>query len=201
MTIVARSNLAPTSLNDLITYVATQDGRTLFAHSGVGSASHLCGLLFMRAIGHKVTTVPYKSAGQSMNDLMGKQVDMTCDQTTNTTGPILSKAIKVYAITTTTRLASLQNVPTAGEAGLKGFELSVWHGVFAPAGLPPEIQRKLSQALVKSLQNAELGKRFRMINTEPVSEQEATPQQLHRLVLDEMDRWGPIIKDAGEFAD
>jgi putative tricarboxylic transport membrane protein len=136
-----------------------------------------------------------------MNDLLGKQVDITCDQATNTTGLILSKQVKAYAITTKSRLPSLPDLPTADEAGLKGFELAVWHGVFAPRGTPPAIVEKLSRALIGALNDPDLVKRFREISTEPMPADRATPTAAQRTLTSEIDRWAPIIKAAGEYAD
>src|SRR4029077_20199885 len=126
--------------------------KTTVANAGIGSASHLFGMLLMQLQG-TLTAVPHRGTGPVMSDLLGKQVDMTCDQATNTTGPILSKQVKAYAITTKSRLPSLPDLPTADEAGLKGFELAVWHGVFAPRGTPPAIVQKLSAALIGALKD------------------------------------------------
>jgi len=168
--------------------------------AGIGSASHLCGMLLMSQLQVTLTTVPYRGTGPVMNDLLGKQVDMTCDQATNTTGLILSKQVKAYAITTKSRLPSLPELPTADEAGLKGFELAVWHGVFAPRGTPPAIVEKLSMALIGALKDPDLVKRFREI-TEPMPADRATPEAAQRTLTSEIDRWAPIIKAAGEYAD
>jgi tripartite-type tricarboxylate transporter receptor subunit TctC len=126
---------------------------------------------------------------------------MTCDQATNTTGPISGGQVKAYAVTTRARLKSLPNLPTADEAGLKGFELGVWHGVFAPQGTPPAIVQKLSAALKGALKDPELVKRFNDINTEPMPDDRATPEAAHRTLLSEIDRWAPIINAVGEYAD
>jgi tripartite-type tricarboxylate transporter receptor subunit TctC len=172
-----------------------------FGNAGLGAASHLCGMLFMTAIDKQVLTVPYKGNGPVMNDLIAKQIDLTCDQTTNTTGPIAGKLIKSYAITTKTRLASMPDLPTADEAGLKGFEVGAWHGLYAPKGTPDEIVKKLSKTLQEALRDPDLVKRFNEINTEPVTQDEATPEALQVKLVSEVDRWKPIIEAAGQFAD
>jgi len=146
MTIIGRSDLEPNSLKDLIAYLKRSDTKLSFGNAGIGSASHLCGMLLMFELQVQLTTVPYRGTGPVMNDLIGKQIDTTCDQATNTTGPILGKQVKAYAVTTKSRLNSLPDLPTADEAGLKDFELAVWHGVFAPKGTPPAIVQKLSAA-------------------------------------------------------
>jgi tripartite-type tricarboxylate transporter receptor subunit TctC len=201
MTIIARSDFEPNTLKDFVSYIKGRSTKTTMGNAGVGSASHLCGMLFMSETKLEFTTVPYRGTGPVMNDLVGKQIDTSCDQATNTTQPILGKLIKAYAVTTKTRLKSLPDVPTADEAGLKGFELSVWHGLWAPRGTPPAIVQKLSTALKAALKEPEVIKRFNDISTEPVAENRATPQAAEQTLLGEIDRWGPIIKAAGQYAD
>jgi tripartite-type tricarboxylate transporter receptor subunit TctC len=151
MTIIGRSDLEPNSLQDLIAYLRRPGTKTTFGNAGIGSASHLCGMLLASELHIQLTAVPYRGTGPVMNDLIGKQIDMTCDQATNTTGPIQGKQVKAYAVTTRSRLPSLPALPTANEAGLKGFELAVWHGVFAPKGTPPAIVQKLAATLALRL--------------------------------------------------
>jgi tripartite-type tricarboxylate transporter receptor subunit TctC len=145
--------------------------------------------------------VPYKGNAPVMNDLIGKQIDLSCDQTTNTTGPIASRQVKAYAITTKTRLASMPDLPSADEAGLKGFEVGAWHGIYAPKGTPDDIVRKLSKTLQEALRDPDLVKRFNDINTEPVPQDEATPEALKAKLVSEVDRWEPIIRTGNQFAD
>lgn len=201
MTIIARSDLAPNDLRELVSYIKTNGDKMTFGNAGIGAASHLCGMLFMIAVDKQIQAIPYKGNAPVMNDLMAKQIDLTCDQTTNTTQPILAKLVKSYAITTKKRLASLPDLPTADEAGLKGFEVSAWHGIYAPKGTPDAIVQKLSKALQAALKDPDLVKRFGDINTDPVSQDEATPKALKTLLDSEIDRWAPIIKSTGQFAD
>jgi tripartite-type tricarboxylate transporter receptor subunit TctC len=201
MTIIGRSDLEPNSLQELIAYLKRPGTKPTFGNAGIGSASHLCGMLLMSQMQVQITAVPYRGTAPVMNDLIGKQIDTSCDQATNTTGPILDKRVKAYAVTTKSRLGSLPDLPTANEAGLKDFELAVWHGVFAPKGTPPAIVQKLSAALKGALKDPDLVKRFNDINTVPVSEDRATPQAAQHTLVSEIDRWAPIIKAAGEYAD
>jgi tripartite-type tricarboxylate transporter receptor subunit TctC len=201
MTIIGRSDLEPNSLQELIAYLKRPATKTTFGNAGIGSASHLCGMLLMSRLQVQLTTVPYRGTGPVMNDLIGKQIDTSCDQATNTTGPILDQRVKGYAVTTKSRLGSLPDLPTAHEAGLTDFELAVWHGVFAPKGTPPAIVQKLSAALRGALEEQDLVKRFRDISTVPVSKERATPEAAQRTLVGEIDRWAPIIKAAGEYAD
>lgn len=201
MTIIARPDLPPNTLAELIAYMKANGDKMTFGNAGLGAASHLCGMLFMTAVGKEILTVPYKGNAPIMNDLIGKQIDLSCDQTTNTTAPIASKLIKSYAITTKTRLGSMPDLPTADEAGLKGFEVAAWHGIYAPKGTPDEVVKKLSKTLQEALRDPDLVKRFGDINTEPVAQNEATPEALKAKLDSEVDRWAPIIKAANQFAD
>ena len=175
MTIIARSDYPPNTLRDLVEHIKAQGGKATMGNAGVGSASHLCGMLFMSETKTQLTTIPYRGTAPVMNDLLGKQIDISCDQATNTTGPILGKQVKAYAVTTKARLKSLPDVPTADEAGLKGFELGVWHGLFAPKGTPPAVVQKLGSTLKAALEDPDLVKRFNDISTEPMTEAGATP--------------------------
>ena len=201
MTIIARGNYEPNTLQELVEHLRTPGVKASMGNAGVGSASHLCGMLFMSETKVQITTVPYRGTGPVMNDLIGKQIDLTCDQATNTTGPILGKQVKGYAVTTKTRLKALPDLPTADEAGLKGFELGVWHGLFAPKGLPPAMVAKLSGALRTALKDPDLIKRFNDISTDAMPDVRATPEAAEKMLLSEIDRWAPIIKASGQYAD
>ena len=200
MTIIARSDFQPNTLGELVSYLKGRE-KTTIGNAGVGSAAHLCGMLFMSETKLQLTTVPYRGTAPVMNDLIGKQIDMACDQATNTTGPILGKQIKAYAVTTKSRLKTLADIPTADEAGLKGFELNIWHGIFAPKGTPPAVVQKLSAALKTALKEPDVIKRFNDISTTPVPENRATPDAAQNTLVSEIDRWSPIIKAAGQYAD
>src|SRR5262245_43119445 len=201
MTIIGRANLEADSLKDLIAYAQKNGDKVSYANAGLGAASHLCGMLFMQAINKQLTTVPYKGNGPIMNDLLGKQIDLTCDQATNTTGPITAKQVKAYAVTTKERLSSLPDLPTADEAGLKDFEVSVWHGLYAPAKTPADVVQKLTAAPQAALKDPKGVERFKMMPTEPVADARATADALQKVLVSEVDRWAPIIKAAGQFAD
>jgi tripartite-type tricarboxylate transporter receptor subunit TctC len=158
-------------------------------------------MLFLSAIQADVTTVPYKGTGPAMTDLIGGQVDFMCDQTTNTTAQIKGGKVKAYAVTTPKRVASLPDLPTAEEAGLKGFEVAVWHGLWAPAGTPKPIIDKLAAALQTALKDPNVVSKFGELGTEPVAQNRATPAALRAHVKAEIDKWSPIIKKAGVYAD
>ena len=158
-------------------------------------------MLFQTAIGVDLTTVPYKGTGPAMNDMLGGQVDLMCYQTTNTTSQIKSGKVKVYGVTTKARLASMPNVPTMSEAGLPCFEVAVWHGMYAPKGTPKPVIDTLSNALRAALKDPTVKQRFADLGTEPVAENRARPEALRAHVKAEIDRWGPIITKAGQYAD
>jgi tripartite-type tricarboxylate transporter receptor subunit TctC len=201
MTLVAKKDFPAKDLKELIAYVKANKDKVNYANAGLGAASHLCGMLFMTAIQTEVTTVPYNGTGPAMNDLLGGQVDFMCDQTTNTTSQIKAEKIKVYGVTTTKRVPSLPNVPTMDEAGLKGFEVSVWHGLYAPKGTPKPVIDKLTKALQDALKDQNVKQRFAELGTEPIAENRATPEALRKQLKSEIDRWSPIIKKAGVYAD
>lgn len=201
MTVVGRPDLEPGSIGELIAYIkAKKDGITL-AHAGVGAVSHLCGMLLQDALDTAMTTVPYKGTGPAMTDLMGGQVDLMCDQTTNTTGQIRSGKVKAYAVTTTKRVAILPDLPTLDEAGLKGFEVTAWHGLYAPKGTPEEVIDELATALQGALADPKVVGRFADLGTEPVARERATPAALDRHLQAEIAKWRPVIQAAGAYAD
>ena len=201
MTMVARKDFPPNALRELIAHVKANKDKITYANAGMGGASHLCGMLFMSAIDTDLTTVPYKGTGPAMNDLLGGQVDFMCDQTTNTTSQIKAARIKVYAVTTRTRVPSLPEIPTMQEAGLPGFEVSVWHAFFAPKGTPKPAIDKLARALQDALRDPTVQQRFADLGAEGVPESRATPEALRAHLRAELDKWAPIIKKAGAFAD
>jgi tripartite-type tricarboxylate transporter receptor subunit TctC len=201
MTLVSKKDFPPKDLKELIAYVKANKEKINLANAGLGAASHLCGTLFMSAIQTELTTVPYNGTGPAMNDLLGGQVDIMCDQTTNTTSQIKAEKIKVYGVTSKKRIASLPNVPTMDEAGLKGFEVTVWHGLYAPKGTPKQVVDALTKSLQVALKDNNVKLRFGELGSEPVAENRATPEALRAHLKAEIDKWTPIIKKAGVYAD
>src|SRR5262245_11332199 len=201
MTIVARKDFEPADLKSLIEYVKANKDKVTLANAGIGAASHLCGMMFMSAIQTPLVTVPYKGTGPAMTDLLGGQVDFMCDQTTNTTKQIKGGTIKGYAVTTGKRVGALPDLPTAEEAGLPGFQVSVWHGIYAPKGTPPEITERLSKSLQVALKDPNVVARFAELGTTPSPEADATPAALKAKLESEIARWKPVIDAAGQYAD
>ncbi len=201
MTLVSRNDFPAKDLKELMAYVKANKAKINMANAGIGSASHLAGLLFMSEIETDLTTVPYKGTGPAMNDLLGGQVDFMIDQTTNTTSHIKAGKIKVYSVTTAHRLPSLPNVPTMTEAGLPNYRMTVWHALYAPKATPKPIIERLSKALQDALKDANLIQRYSELGAEPVPQDRATPEALRTHLKSEIEKWGPIIKRAGVYAD
>ena len=200
MTIIARKDFEPNTLQELIDYVKANADTVTYANAGIGAASHLCGMLFMSAIGTEVVTVPYQGTGPAMTDLLGGQVDFMCDQTTNTTGQILGGEVKAYAVTSPERLANLPDLPTTAEGGLPDFQIGVWHGFYAPAGTPDDVLAKLNEALKVAVADPTVGERFAELGTAPATAEEATPEALAKMLADQIALWKPLIEAAGAKA-
>lgn len=201
MTILARKGFPAKNLQELIAYVKANNKKVTLANAGLGAASHLCGLLFQSAIATDLNTIAYKGTAPAMTDLLGGHVDVLCDQTTNTTAQIQADKVQVYAVTSKARVPSLPNVPTAHEAGLPNFEVSIWHGLYAPKGTPKPVVDKLTQALQEALKDPGVKSKFADLGAEPASAARATPAGLEALLKSELDRWTPLIKKAGVYAD
>ena len=201
MTLIGRANLPPSNLKDLLAYIKANSAKMSLANAGIGAASHLCGMLFQSAIQVDLLTVPYKGTGPAMNDLLGGQVDFMCDQTTSTTAQIKAGKVKVYGVSTLKRVSSLPEVPTLDEQGLKGFNIAIWHGFYAPKGTPKAVIDKLSAALQEGLKDPFVKQRFNELGTDPVDPKRGTPEALRAHLKAEMDKWAPIIKAAGVYAD
>ncbi len=201
MTLIGRGNLPPGNLKELLAYIKDNKAKVSMANAGIGAASHLCGMLFQSAIHTDILTVPYKGTGPAMNDLLGGQVDFMCDQTTSTTNQIKAGKVKVYGVTTLARVSSLPNIPTLDEQGLKGFNIAIWHGLYAPKGTPKAVIDKLSAALQEALKDPTLKQRFNDLGTDPVDPKRGTPEALRSHLKAEIDKWAPVIKAAGVYAD
>lgn len=201
MTMLAKKALPPNNLKELLAYIKSNKDKLNYANAGLGAASHLCGLLFMSQIQADLTTISYKGTAPAMTDLIGGQVDLMCDQTTNTTQQIKAGTVKVYGVTSRTRVPSLPDVPTLNEAGLKGFEVVVWHGLYAPKGTPKPAIDKLVAALQAAVQDATFKARLADLGAEPVPVSKANPEALRTFLKTEIDKWDPIIKKAGVYAD
>ncbi|WP_312587172.1 tripartite tricarboxylate transporter substrate binding protein BugD [Comamonas terrigena] len=202
MTLLSRKDFPASNFKELQDYVKKNQDKVSLANAGIGAVSQLCGMLFMHQMGVKLTTVPYKGAGPAMNDLMGGQVDLLCDQTTQTV-PVIKdgKRAKVFGVTTSERLSSLPEIPTLNEQGLKGFDVKVWHGMYAPKGTPKDVVDKINKALNVALKDDNVKKRIGELSSDLVSPEQATPEGLRKHLEAEVARWDKVIKAAGVTAE
>ncbi|GCL65718.1 tripartite tricarboxylate transporter substrate-binding protein [Pseudaquabacterium pictum] len=203
MTLVGRSTLPANTMPELMKWIDANKGKINLANAGLGAASHLCGLLFQQAVKVDMTTVPYKGTAPAMTDLLGGQVDLMCDQTTNTTQQIEGGKIKAYAVTTPKRLTSpaLAKLPTLDESGLKGFNVSIWHGMYAPKATPKAVVDKLNAALRTAMKDPEFIKRQEALGAVVVTDARTGGAEHKKFVEAEIAKWGPAIKAAGQYAD
>jgi tripartite-type tricarboxylate transporter receptor subunit TctC len=201
MTMLARKDFPANNFTEFLAYVKANKDKVSLANAGLGAVSHLCGLLFQSAIATDLTTVPFTGTGPAMNALLGGQVDLLCDQTTQTVPMIKDGRVKVFGVTTHNRLAALPQVPTLEEQGLKGFEVKVWHGMYAPKGTPAAVLDKLGAALRSAMADPMVKQRLTDLSSDVVSADKMTPAGLKTYLEAEINKWGPVIKKAGVYAD
>ena len=201
MTMLARKDFPANNFAELQTYIKANKDKVSLANAGLGAVSHLCGLLFMTAMETDLNTIPYKGTGPAMNDLLGGQVDLLCDQTTQTVPLIKEARVKVYGVTTLKRLSALPNVPTLDEQGLKGFEVKVWHGMYAPKDTPAAVIDKINVALRAALQDPMVKQRLSDLSSDVPPMDKVTPAGLKTHLEAEIKKWGPVIRKAGIYAD
>lgn len=197
MILVGRKGLAPNTLAELTAHLRANPGKLTFAHSGAGSTAQLCSMLLASTLQVDVTSIPYRGTGPALQDLIGGQVDLLCDQPVSTTSHLQAGSLKGYALSNRTRLPTLPAVPTFAEGGMPGFDLAVWHGLYAPKGTPRPIVSALEAALRRALHDPALVKRFASLGTAPVDDANATPEALRSHLSAEVRRWGALIKKAG----
>jgi len=201
MTLLGRKDLPPKTLAELIAYLKANGDKVTIAHAGLGAVSHLCSMVFRQAVGADLTTVPYNGTAPAMNALLGGQVDLLCDQTTQTTQHIKAGSVRFYGVTTANRIKTLPDAPTLAEQGLKGFEVMVWHGIYAPKGTPLETTERFGAALRAALKDPVVVTRMSELGAEFVSDARLTPEGLRSWLKSETERWAPLIKAAGTYAD
>lgn len=203
MTLIGKPALPANNFAELKDWIGKNQGRINLANAGIGSASHLCGLMFQSAMQTEMTPVPYKGAAPAIADLMGNQVDLLCDQTTNTTGQIDAKKVHAYAVTTPKRLVTpaLKDLPTLSELGLKDFQVTIWHGLYAPKGTPAAVVKKINDALKLALKDPEFIKREEALGAVIANDSRVEPEGHKKFVQAEIEKWGKVIKAAGAYAD
>ena len=201
MTLLGRKDLPAKNLSELLVYLKANGDKVNLAHAGLGAVSHLCGTVFRQAVGVDLQTVPYSGTAPAMNALLGGQVDLLCDQTTQTTQHIKAGTVRMYGVTTRERIKALPEQPTLQEQGLKGFEVVVWHGVYAPKGTPKEALDKINAAVRVALKDPMVMQRMTDLGAELVPDSKLTPDGLRSWLKSETERWGAVIKAAGQYAD
>jgi tripartite-type tricarboxylate transporter receptor subunit TctC len=203
MTLIAKPSMAASNFKELTAWIGQNKGKVNLGNAGIGSASHLCGMLFQNAVQVDMTPVPYKGTAPAMTDLIGGQIDLMCDQTTNTTSQIEAKKVKAYGVTTAKPLtsAALKDLPTLSDAGLKSFEVTVWHGLYAPKGTPAEVLTKLNGALKVALKDPDFIKKQEGLGAVVMTDKRTEPAEHKKFVAAEIAKWSPIIKAAGVYAD
>jgi tripartite-type tricarboxylate transporter receptor subunit TctC len=203
MTLIARPSMEAKNFKELQSWIKANEGKINLGNAGLGAASHLCGLMFQDALKVQMTTVPYKGTAPAITDLIGGQIDLLCDQTTNTTPQIEGKTVKAYAVTTAKRLSTpaLKDLPTLQEEGIKGFEVTIWHGLYAPKNTPPAVVNRLNAALKAALKDPEFIKKQEGLGAVVVTDKRVEPAEHKKFVAAEIAKWGPVIKAAGVYAD
>ena len=201
MTLLGKKTLPAGNLTELIAHLRANRDKITMANAGLGAVSHLCGMLFQKAIGLDLVTVPYKGTAPAMTDLLGGQVDVLCDQTTQTLQHIAAGNVKLYGVTASKRIAALPNAPTLAESGLKDFQVVVWHGMYLPKATPKPVADRLTAALQASLKEPDVRKKLADLGAEIVPAEKQTPEGLRVWLKAEIDKWTPIIRAAGVYAD
>ncbi|MES3009815.1 MAG: tripartite tricarboxylate transporter substrate-binding protein [Pseudomonadota bacterium] len=203
MTLIAKPSMPATNFKELTAWLGQNKGKVNLGNAGIGSASHLCGLLFQNALQNEMTTVPYKGTAPAMTDLIGGQIDLMCDQTTNTSTQIEAKKVKAFAVTTSKRLTTpaLKDLPTLDESGLKNFQVTIWHGLYAPKGTPADVTTKLNDALKAALKDPEFIKKQEGLGAVVVTDKRMESAEHKKFVAAEIAKWSPVIKAAGVYAE
>jgi len=196
MVLLGKKDLPANNFKELEAYIRANGSKVTMANAGPGAVSQLCGLLFQSRMGVRLTNIPYKGTGPALTDLLGGQVDLLCDQTTQTIPYIKDGRVKAFGTTTMKRLPAIPNVPTLNEQGLKGFEVKVWHGVYAPKGTPQPILDKINAALKKALNNPDVKKRLEDANIDIVPAEKISAKGLKDHLDREINVWGPVIRKA-----
>jgi tripartite-type tricarboxylate transporter receptor subunit TctC len=196
MLLLARKDFPPNNFKELEAYIKANGNKVTMANAGPGAVSQLCGLLLQSRLGVRLTNVPYKGTGPALTDLMGGQVDMLCDQTTQTINIVKDNRVKVYGTTTPKRLSALPNVPTLDQEGLKNFDVKVWHGLYTPKNVPQAIQTKLNTALKAALNDPDVKKRLADSNIDIVSMDKVSANGLKTHLESQINVWGPVIRKA-----
>ncbi len=195
--IVGKKATPANDLKEFIAYLKANQSKISQGNSGIGTPSHVGGLMFQKAIGATFTMVPYRGAGQSLQDLVAGTLDVMLDTPALSLPQVRGGMIKAYAVAAKERLATAPDIPTTDEAGLPGFYFSFWHALWAPKGTPKEVIAKLNDALVKTLADPVIRKRLVDLSQDIFPREQQTPEALYAFHKAEIEKWWPIIKAAG----
>ncbi|MBI2770959.1 MAG: tripartite tricarboxylate transporter substrate binding protein BugD [Burkholderiales bacterium] len=201
MTLLARKDFPANNFAEFAAYVKANQAKMNLGNAGLGAVSQLCGMMLERALDVKLTAVPFSGTAPAMNALLGGQIDIMCDQTTQTIPQIKAGSVKFYGVTTKNRIKALPDAPTLAEQGLKDFEVLVWHGIYAPKGTPKPILEKMNAAVRAALKDPDVTRRMADLGAEIAADSKQSPEGLQTWLKAEIDRWGPVIKAGGAFAD
>ena len=203
MTVISKPSLPAKNYKEFVAWLGANKGKINLGNAGIGSASHLCGLMFQNALQIDMTAIPYKGTAPAMTDLIGGQIDLMCDQTTNTSAQIEAKKVNAYAVTTSKRLSTpaLKDLPTLQESGLKGFEVTIWHGLYAPKGTPADVLAKINSALKAALKDPDFIKKQEALGAVVVTDKRVEPADHKKFVAAEIAKWSPVIAAAKEYID
>jgi tripartite-type tricarboxylate transporter receptor subunit TctC len=196
MVIASKLALPPQDAKAFFPYIKANAEKLTIAHAGVGSNSHLCAVLMSQQLGAKFTQVAYRGTGPAMNDLVGGQIDILCDQSTSAIPQIQGQKIRAYAVTSTERLAVLPNTPTMSEAGSK-LDMTIWHGLYAPKGTPAAVLDKVNGALREALKQPAVKERFAAFGTSTFPEAQLTRDAHAKIFAEEVDKWAKSLAAAG----
>ena len=201
MTLLGRKTLPPNNMVEFIAYAKKEGDKINLANAGLGAVSQLCGTLLQQALGVGFTAIPFSGTGPAMTALLGGQLDVLCDQTTQTLPQIKADKVKLYGVTTAERLTSLPDAPTLRESGLKDFEIVVWHGIYGPKGVPPEVVARFNLAIKEALKDPAVIQKINDLGAVIVPESKQNPAALQAWLSSEIAKWGPLLKAAGQYAD
>jgi tripartite-type tricarboxylate transporter receptor subunit TctC len=194
--LISKKEYAAQSLKEILARFKAEGPRTNVAHAGIGSGSHLCGLMLGQALGTSFNFVPYRGTGPALNDVVGGQVDILCDQTTNALPQIEAGTVKAFGVTSPVPITQLPKLPTFSSE-LSGFDLAVWHGIYGPKGMSKDVVDRLNTALQKALADTEVQKRFTDLGTVMYPADQRTPAALQAKLEREVKHWASVVKAAG----
>jgi tripartite-type tricarboxylate transporter receptor subunit TctC len=197
MVLLGSRHFAPADLTAAVRYIGANPGKVSIGHAGPGSAAHLCTLLFEREIKGKLLSVAYKGSAPALSDAIGGQIDLVCDQPTSSGGQIRSGVVKPYAVTSSRRLPSFPALRTSAEQGLSGFDVTSWHGMYAPRGIPEAARDRLVAALRAAVADPEFRQKMAELGGQVVPEADVAPDILQKKLESETRRWAAVIREAG----